>query len=443
MPKLRPRRRLALRDDPLFGRRQKPVSHAPHRQQVPRLRRIVLHISPKAHDEVVDGPRIRVLVQAPDFFQHGLARHRLSFALDQVLQDVRFHQGQRKYLVAHVQLQQVEMDRLFSEAIGPLRFGWRRSVGNRCAEPLAPAQQSPDARNQNCQFERLGQVIVGSRRKALQHVFGMIARRQHQGRNELPALPELRHHRKSVLARQHHVQHHHVEGRIGRGQDFQRRLPGIGHMHLVAIRFQVETQPVGKVLLVFYDKDSAHLAIGNCSTNTLPRPGPGLSAQARPPCRLATERTMYSPKPVPLTREARGPGTRWNRRNTRFSSVLGIPAPSSLTRTETNFPSTLEVSMVTFTRFPEYFTALSIRLETAARTSSASPRTTTGGPGWNCNDSGGRLCRFWARLMHSSMRASISMRVRLSLRYDAPMRPVRNTCSMVDRRRSLSSSMIR
>jgi len=41
-----------------------------------------------------------------------------------------------------------------------------------------------------------------------------------------------------------------------------------------------------------------------------PRPGPSLSAQARPPWRLATLRTMNRPRPVPLMRAASGPGTR-------------------------------------------------------------------------------------------------------------------------------------
>ena len=93
-------------------------------------------------------------------------------------------------------------------------------------------------------------------------------------------------------------------------QPFERGLPGLHHFHLIALGFQIETQALGQVLLVFDYQNSAHLAIGSCSTKVLPCPGPSLSAQARPPCRLATERTMYRPRPVPLTRAASGPGTR-------------------------------------------------------------------------------------------------------------------------------------
>ena len=94
------------------------------------------------------------------------------------------------------------------------------------------------------------------------------------------------------------------------GSNVERRLPGFRHLHLVALGFEVETQSFGQVPLVFHHQNAVHLATGNCSTNVLPCPGPSLSAQARPPCRLTTERTMYRPRPVPLTREASGPGTR-------------------------------------------------------------------------------------------------------------------------------------
>jgi hypothetical protein len=65
----------------------------------------------------------------------------------------------------------------------------------------------------------------------------------------------------------------------------------------------------------------------------------------------------------------------------RFSSVFSMPGPWSVTRNATYFPSTVAVSTVTRTSLPEYFTALSMRFETAAWTSSASPTMVTGWPG--------------------------------------------------------------
>ena len=61
--------------------------------------RIVLNIPPQPHDEIVDGARVRVLVQAPHLLEHLLSRHRLAFMLDQISKDVHLHQGQRKHLI--------------------------------------------------------------------------------------------------------------------------------------------------------------------------------------------------------------------------------------------------------------------------------------------------------------------------------------------------------
>ena len=78
--------------------------------------------------------------------------------------------------------------------------------------------------------------------------------------------------------------------------------------HATLVRaFAKNKEAFSQVLLVFYDQNAIHFAIGNWITNVLPCPGPALSAHARPPCLFATERTMYSPSPVPLTRVAIGP----------------------------------------------------------------------------------------------------------------------------------------
>ena len=55
------------------------------------------------------------------------------------------------------------------------------------------------------------------------------------------------------------------------------------------------TRRTHEMLFVFHYQHAAHLVnftIGSCKMNVLPRPGPSLSAHARPPCRLATDRTM-------------------------------------------------------------------------------------------------------------------------------------------------------
>src|SRR5262249_32284168 len=74
------------------------VAYSAPRQQMPGALRIVFDVPPQPHDEVVDGPRIGVFMQTPDLFQHAPARDGLAFEADQVAQEVRFHQSQRKDL---------------------------------------------------------------------------------------------------------------------------------------------------------------------------------------------------------------------------------------------------------------------------------------------------------------------------------------------------------
>ena len=65
------------------------------------------------------------------------------------------------------------------------------------------------------QLKRLRQIIVGARGEALQHVFGMAARGQHQRRHELAGQPHFEITVNPSLSGQHHIQHHHVEARLG------------------------------------------------------------------------------------------------------------------------------------------------------------------------------------------------------------------------------------
>src|SRR5580704_18082557 len=99
--------------------------------------RIVLDVAAQAHDEVVDRASVGIFAQSPDLFEHRLPRHRLSFVLDQVAEDVGFHERQRKYLIANADLEQVEVYRYVAER----ETGWRRRHGSRFnrrrAQPLA------------------------------------------------------------------------------------------------------------------------------------------------------------------------------------------------------------------------------------------------------------------------------------------------------------------
>ena len=102
-------------DSLLFRIRQKPVSHAAHRQQVPRLRGIVFNVAPQPHHKIVDGARVGVLVQAPDFFENLLARNHAPVIAHQMAQQFRFHQRQMNDIVGRAQFERAEVDGLAAE----------------------------------------------------------------------------------------------------------------------------------------------------------------------------------------------------------------------------------------------------------------------------------------------------------------------------------------
>ena len=168
-----------------------------------------------------------------------------------------------------------------------------------------------DPRDEDVEIERLRQVVVSARGKPAEHVLWRASRGEHQHRDELAALPQLGRHGKAVDPRQHDVEHDSVDRRLLR-QSGERGLARLHDLGEMALRLEVEPQPIGQVPFVLHDQNPAHTsgAIGSESVNVLPWPGPPLSATTRPPCLRATERTMNSPSPVPLTRVAAMPGMR-------------------------------------------------------------------------------------------------------------------------------------
>ena len=263
---------------------------------------------------MIDGARVGVLAQVPDVFQDALPRHDPSFPLNQVAQQVGFHQRERVDAVAHPDLLGFEVDGPPGEG-EPVR--WRR-VGL-CAGlvPQAASQQGVHARDEDRQVERFRQIVVGSGGKALQDVLGAPPRRQHEDRDEVTALAQGRGDLEAVDARQHDVEDDGVERRSAGFDDVERRFAGFD---VVSFRLEVEPQSRRDVRFVFDNEQRSHdaavdqttpgRASGSSKWNVAPRPGPGLVAHARPPWRRAAVCTMNRPSPVPLTRWVTGPGTR-------------------------------------------------------------------------------------------------------------------------------------
>lgn len=165
--------------------------------------------------------------------------------------------------------------------------------------------------------------------EAMEHVLRAAAGGEHQDRHVVAVLAQLAGDLEAVLAGQHHVEHDGIEGRGGLGQPLQRGLAVGGQGHLVPVCLEVEAQAHGQVRLVLDDQDARHQGLtsrGNSMVKVDPRPSPSLVAKTRPPCCRTTDRTMYSPRPVPLTLDPRH-WCRWNRRKIRFSCDWGMPTP--------------------------------------------------------------------------------------------------------------------
>src|SRR5712675_3776873 len=115
-----------------------------------RMRRVVFYIASQTHDEIVDGARVSVLMEAPHLIQHALSRYWLPFMLDQVPQNVHFHQREWKHLASHPQFERRKVDRFIAE--GECVAHWRGDRGRR-PQPVPPPQQAADTRDQDGKIE--------------------------------------------------------------------------------------------------------------------------------------------------------------------------------------------------------------------------------------------------------------------------------------------------
>src|SRR5207302_6322779 len=103
-----------------------------------------------------------------------------------------------------------------------------------------------------------------------------------------------------------HVENHHVEALSLFDEPLQSRFAVRRNFHGVPFGLQVEAQTVGQVRLVLYYQHPAHATVtfrGNSMVTVVPFPAPSLSANTRPPCFRAIDRTMNNPRPVPFTCE--------------------------------------------------------------------------------------------------------------------------------------------
>src|SRR5687767_6993669 len=97
---------------PLFLRhRHKPVANATGGENMAGRGRLVLDILAETCDEVIDRARVGVFVQVPDILENAATRHDLSLALDEIPQQIGFHQSKAVGPPSNVKLLRLEIDR--------------------------------------------------------------------------------------------------------------------------------------------------------------------------------------------------------------------------------------------------------------------------------------------------------------------------------------------
>src|SRR2546422_4421604 len=155
-----------------------------------RLGGIVFDIAPQADDEIVYGARVRVFVQAPDFFQNRFAGHDAAVVADEMAEKLGFHKSQVDGVAVDPQLKFAEVDGAAVEGENVISLGRRGLCGGgwtrglRLPHPVAAAQQSLQTGEQNGKFKRFGKIVVSAGGKAVKHVLGAASRGEHQHRSE-------------------------------------------------------------------------------------------------------------------------------------------------------------------------------------------------------------------------------------------------------------------
>lgn len=112
---------LILRGIFLSGIGDEAITDSANGKQIAWLRGLGLDIAPEPDDKIVDGSRIRVFVQVPDFLQQLLARDGFPVVLNEAAKQIGFHHRQGCGLIACTQLQIAKVHRLIVELKNLLR----------------------------------------------------------------------------------------------------------------------------------------------------------------------------------------------------------------------------------------------------------------------------------------------------------------------------------
>ncbi len=252
----------------------------------------------------------------------------LPIILNQVAQQLGFHEGELNRGVTGAEFKVAEVDCLAVEGVDgfvglggagdssvaearPFRLGcsaaWR-SHSLRRSKPCRRARKIG-------KLKRLGKVVVGAGCETFENVFRTAAGGEHQDRNVVARFAECGSHGEAVHAGKHYVEYHGIERFLLGDKALDSGLSIANELDRMALGFEIEAQAVGDVSFVFDYKHATHGVLrdgltGNSKVTVVPLPSPPLSANTLPPCARATARTMKRPRPVPFTFDSERPGTR-------------------------------------------------------------------------------------------------------------------------------------
>jgi len=248
-----------------LGFRDEAVAYAADGEEVDGVGGVGLEVAAEADDEVVDGAGVGVFADVPDVFEDFLAGDDFAGAIDQVAEEVGFHEGEMGGLGWCVRAFGCADFEVFKAdgAAGEGEVGdWGKSDGclglwrvGLVALPVHAAEQGGEAGEEDGEVEGLGEVVVGAGGEAFDDVFGASAGGEEQDRGEVAGFAQGADDGEAVAAGEHDVEEDGGGLRVG-GEE-----PGEGGVAVgfvvgaVAFGFEVEEETLGEVFFVFYYGD--------------------------------------------------------------------------------------------------------------------------------------------------------------------------------------------